>query len=613
MIRNPHFSLAGILIAALVWVHPHLWAQVQVADEVQLSLDGTVSTAYSGSFGSEQGSTHGIGFGGNGNLNGSYHSPNFLSFTLSPFYDQSRSSSNFSAINDSSGVNARANIFAGSRFPGYVNYSRLYNSESDYLIPGVANFKTNGNHQNFGVGWNFNFRNLPVLTVGYQQGGADTTLYGAQRDNLSNFHALFANAVYAFDGFHLGGGVHHSTGNSEFPEFVAGQPVEKTHSETTAYTFNVNRSIAWSGSTWANFTRDTTGYDTAGFSSSQTGDIISGGVVLKPLEKLSTQFVADYNDSLAGTLYQLVNSAGVLAPVSIPAGESHSWGVFGQAQYTIVPGLFAGGSISHRQQLFLGINYDSTAYSGALSFGHHFFGGQFNSSATVTHNTLANRDSSMLGLLTNASYIRQIGAWNVSGSFNYSENVQTFLVAYTSSGYGYSSSVSRRIGKLNWNGSASGSKTLLSQQAGTASFNQGYSTGLSGGWLSGGVGYSRSSGSGLFTVAGISPLPGGVPPELLPTSVLFGGTTYSATLGSTPIRGLTVNATYARSEYTTNNGLLPANNKTEQVNSYLLYRFRKMYFNAGYNRLVQGFSASGLPPEMVSSYYFGISRWFRFF
>ena len=611
--HKAHFPLTGMAIAALLWFSPQARAQIHAGDDVQLSLDGSLSTSYSGSFGNEQASSHGIGFGGNGNLNGSFYSPSFLSFNVSPFYDQSRSSANFSAINDSSGVNARANIFSGSHFPGYVNYSRIYNSESDYLIPGIANFKTNGNNQTFGVGWNFNLQDLPKFSLGYQQGSTDTTLYGAQNDNVSNFRSLFGNAVYVFDGFHFNGGVHHSTGNSEFPEIVAGQPIEKTSSDTTTYTFNVNRSIGWEGSTWTNFTRDTTGYDTQGFSTSQTGDVVSGGVALKPTQKLSTQLIADYNDNLAGTLYQLVNSAGVLAPVSIPAGESHSWGVLGQAQYSIFSGLFATGSISHRQQLFLGTNYDSTAYSGSLSYGHQLFGGRFNSSATVTHSTLANNDESMLGFMSNASYIRQIGRWNVSGSFSYSENVQTFLLAYTSSGYGYSGSVSRRIGKLNWNGSASGSKTLLSQQAGTSNFNQGYSTGLSGRWLSGGVGYSRSSGTGLFTAAGIAPLPPGAPPELLPTSVFFGGTTYSASLGSTPIRGLTVNATYSKSEYTTNNGLTLSNNKTEQVNSYLVYRFRKMYFNAGYSRLVQGFSASGLPPAMVSSYYFGISRWFRFF
>jgi hypothetical protein len=287
--------------------------------------------------------------------------------------------------------------------------------------------------------------------------------------------------------------------------------------------------------------------------------------------------------------------------------------LFGQAQYTVFSGLYIGGSISRREQLFLGTNYDSTAFSGSVNYGHHVMGGQFTAGATVTHSSLGSTGESMLGFLSNATYIRRIGAWNVSGSFNYSQNVQTILVAYTTSGYGYSSSVSRRVGRLNWTGSASGSKSLLTQQSGTSNFSQNYSTGLSGRWLGASAGYSRSSGTGLFTVAGITTLPPGVPLQFLPTSVFFGGTTYSVGLGSTPIRGLTVNANWVRSVNTTENGLFPSNNKTEQANSYLSYRFRRVYFNAGYSRLLQGFSASGLPPTMVSSYYFGISRWFRFF
>jgi hypothetical protein len=614
MILRVHPRLIQIAaVAALLGFCSRSVGQVKAGDDVQLSLNGTLSTSYSGSFTNEGPSSHGIVFGGTGDLNGSYYSPQFLSFTVSPFYNQSRNSTSFNSMDDSSGVTARANIFGGSSSPGYVTYSRIYNSESDYLIPGIANFKTNGDNQTLGVGWAFNLKNLPSLNVGYQQGSTDNTLYGAQTDSLTDFRSLFGNANYTVDGFHLSAGAHHSNGDTQFPEIVAGQPIQKASSDTTTYTFNVSRTFVLDGSTWANFTRNTANYDSSGLSSSQKADIVSGGVALKPTQKLSAQVSGDYNDSLAGTLYQLVNSTGVLTPVSIPAGSSHSWGLFGQAQYTVFPGLFVAGSVSHRQQLFLGTNYDSTAYSGSVNYGHRLLGGQLTTGTTVTHSSLANRDESMLGLLSNAAYIRQIGGWNVSGSFNYSQNVQTVVVAYTTSGYGYSGSVSRRFGRLNWSGSASGSKSLLTQASGISNFTQSYSTGLSGRWLGASAGYSKSSGIGLLTVAGITALPPGVPPGFLPTSVFFGGTTYSAGLGSTPIRGLTINGNWLRSVNTTENGLSPSNNKTEQLNTYVLYRFRQLYFNAGYSRLIQGFSASGLPPTNVSSYYFGISRWFRFF
>jgi hypothetical protein len=612
MIYRTHLQRIAMVVAALLYCNPQATGQAQAGSEVLLNLDGTISAGYAGSNTNEGPSGHGFLFGGTGNLSGSYYSPQFLSFNVSPFYNQSRNSSSFDSITDSSGVIARANLFGGSQFPGYISYTRVYNNESNYLIPGIANFKTNGNDQTLGVGWSLNLKNLPSFQVGYQQGSSDSSLFGAQTDSLTNFRSAFGTGNYTIDGFHLSGGIHYSDGKSQFPEIVANQPIETASSDTTTYTFNMTRNTVLDGSTWANFTRNTAGYDSLGLSSSQTADIVSAGIALKPTSKLSAQISGDYNDSLAGTLYQQVNSAGILTPIAVPAGASHSWGLFGQAQYTVFTGMFVAGSITHRQQLFLGTEYDSTAYSGSASYGHRVLGGQFTTAGTVTYSSLSNTGESMLGFLTNASYIRQIGAWNVSGSFNYSQNVQTILVAFTTSGYGYSTSVSRRLGRLNWTGTAGGSKSLLTQEQGTDTYTQNYSMGLSGRWLGASAGYSKSSGTGLFTGAGITTLPAGVPLQFLPTAVFFGGTTYSAGLGSTPIRGLSVNGTYLRSVNITIDGSLPSNNKTDQTNAYLLYKFRKVNFTAGYSRLLQGFSASGVPPALVSSYYFGISRWFKF-
>jgi hypothetical protein len=218
----------------------------------------------------------------------------------------------------------------------------------------------------------------------------------------------------------------------------------------------------------------------------------------------------------------------------------------------------------------------------------------------------------MLGFLTSAIYIRKIGAWDLSGSFGYSENVQSLLIAYTTSGYSYSLSANRRISRLIWTVSGSGGKSVLTQVQGPNTFTQGYSTGLSGRWLGASFGYSKSSGTGLTTPVGIVPLPPGVPPTLL-TAVSYGGTSYSASVGSTPVRRLTLNGTYVHSLTDTAGGGLTSNNKTEEAYAYLSYQFRKVYFNVGYSRLLQNFSASGLPPTMVTTYYAGVSRWFKAF
>src|SRR5208282_673462 len=192
------------------------------------------------------------------------------------------------------------------------------------------------------------------------------------------------------------------------------------------------------GSTWVNYTRNNTGYNDFGVSTSETSDIVTGGVALRPTKRLLTQISFDYDDNLAGSIFQSVTSTGAIAPVSLVEAPSHSWGLLATAQYSVIQGLYVSGTISHRQQLFLGESFDSNAYSGSVSYGHNLFGGQFTASANVSESSYGTNGESMLGLLTTVIYIRRFGAWGMSGSFGYSENVQTILIAYTSSGYSYS-------------------------------------------------------------------------------------------------------------------------------------------------------------------------------
>ncbi len=601
-------------VVAMLCFAARVPAQVQVGDDLSLNLAGSVSTGYSASYTNEGSSSHGITFGGNGVLNGSYYSPGFLSFSLSPFYHQSRNNSSYQSISDTTGLSANASIFSGSHFPGYVNFSRSYASEGNYLVPGLTSYKTNGNTQTFGAGWSVNLPKRPSISVGYQQGTSEYSIYGASSGNSSDFYSVFGHASYTIAKFHLNGGVHYSNLSSKYPQLLQDQPSPKINSDSTTYSFNMNRSLGMNGSTWASYTRNDYGYHFSDSRNSLASDVVTGGVALRPARKLGLQFSGDYDDNLAGTLYQTFASAGGLIQKAIPGESSHSWGTFGMAQYTVCTGLYVAGTVSHREQLFLGTPYGATSYAGSANYGHRFLGGQFTAGINVSRSSVSNSRESILGLLSNVNYFRRIGTWDVSGSFNYSQNVQTFLISQTTSGYSYTGSASHRFGKVNWSGSAGGSKSLLTNVAGSNTFSQSYSTGLSGRWLGASAGYSRASGSGVFAGSGISPLPPDVPPPVIPAPIIFyGGTTYSFGAGSTPLRGLTISGNYARTRSNTQNGSLSSNNLTEQGNVFVQYLFRKVYFTAGYSRLLQGFSATGIPPNMVASYYAGVSRWFNFF
>lgn len=590
-------------------------AQVQVGSETQLNLDGTVTGGYSGSMTNDGGDSHGFIFGGTGNLTGSYYSPQFLSFDVVPFYNQSRNNSSYQSITDSSGVNAGASIFSGSQFPGYVNYSRIYNGTSDnFVLPGLASYVTSGDTQTFDVGWAAHFKDLPSVSFGYQQGDSNYSLYGTQQQSTDRFHSIFGLANYNVDGFHLSGGIHYSNSDSVYPDILVATAPETSTENITTYNFNMSRAVDRDGNTWFNFTRNTTNYNFDNVSNSATSDILTGGISLRPTKRLFTSLTADYDDNLAASIYQQVTSGGALVPATFNESPSHSWGVIGNAQYSIMAGLYVDGTISHRQQLFEGTSFDSNSYSGSIFYGHNFLGGQLSTSATVTESTYAYNKSSLLGFLSNVTYIRKVGELGLSASCGYSQNTQTILISYTSSGYSCSGSANRRIlGQLYWNAGANVSKSELNQASGYNNTTQAYSMGLSSRWVSLSGGYAKSSGNGLLTGNGVTPLPPGVPPPLVPT-VLYKGTTYSASVASTPISGLTITGSAIWSRNDTSGDLsTPSNNNSQQDYVYLTYRIRKIYVNAGYSRLLQGFSANGLPPSLLSTYYIGLSRWFKAF
>ncbi len=605
---------AGIVLMALLSWTIRAKAQTKVGEDWLLNMTGSLSTGYGAGNTNEGPSSHGITFGGNGVLNGSFYSPSFLSFSVAPFSNESRNNSSYQSISNSTGVTTNATIFGGSHFPGYFNFSKVYNGEGNYSLPGTASYKTNGNTQTLGLGWSANVPDRPTLTVGYQQGSSDYSVYGASTGNFSNFHSVSAQSAYNVAGIHLSGGVHYSNIASKFPQLAKNEPTIDTHSDSTSYSFNANRNFGNRGNAWTSVTRYNYQYRLPGSSNSMSSDVITAGVALRPAEKLSLQVSGDYDDNLAGTLYQTIAEAGGPVVKTLPGESSHSWGVFGMAQYNLLSGLYVAGTISQRQQLFLGNSYGSTSYSGSANYGHQALGGQFAAGITISQSTLTGRGDSIQGMLSNASYFRRVHAWNFKGSFNYARDVQTFLIAHTTSGYSYSGSASRRFGKLDWNGSASGSKSLLSNALGSDTFSQSYATGLSGRWLGASASYSRSRGNGIFTNSGITPIPPGTPPPInqIPF-VFYAGTTYAFGAGSAPVKGLSINASYAKTRSNTLNGTSSSNNLTTQGNVFMQYMFRKMYFAAGYSRLLQGFSATGQPPVWVSSYYAGISRWFNLF
>ena len=117
-----------IVLLVLVAIVPTAFAQLTIGDNTKLNAGGLFTFGYSGAYGDEIPSTHGLDFGFDGRLSGYYYNPNFISFTATPYFNQSRANSSYQSLTGASGVTGSANFFSGSKFPGSVSYHYDANS-----------------------------------------------------------------------------------------------------------------------------------------------------------------------------------------------------------------------------------------------------------------------------------------------------------------------------------------------------------------------------------------------------------------------------------------------------------------------------------------------------
>jgi hypothetical protein len=349
-----------------------------------------------------------------------------------------------------------------------------------------------------------------------------------------------------------------------------------------------------------------------------TVDTFNANAGFNPTQKLNFSVSTGYNDNLTGTLYQLITS-GQTAQASTQNGglfqnteqSSHAFYMSGYVSYRLTRELQLEGEAQRRQQSYLGNSYAANMYGGGLNYVHGLLGGFFSASFNILGNNSDYTSGHTYSFSTNANYSRTIASWVLAGGFSYAQNVQTFLVTYTNSYYTYSGNARRRFfDRLVWSAAASGSHSALTNDPHTGNGSQSYSTSLGFRRFSAAANYAKSNGYGLLGTIGPAPPPGTIPPDWL---MFYGGHSYAFSIGATPVKKLSLGASYSRAWSNTSTGGIGSENHVDQVNAILNYQLRKLTFTSGYGRLVQGFTASGTPPSNVNSFFVGISRSFNFF
>ena len=243
------------------------------------------------------------------------------------------------------GVNLSANIFAGSKFPGSVTYSKAYNSDGNYAVPGIADYVTHGNSDTFGINWSENLPDAPSFSAGFQSGYSQYSVYGSNDNGKNSFHSLNLHSGYRWAGFNMG--AYYATGaaHSLIPQVVAG-PNAEIRSDNTAYGCNLSHMLPLAGSFSVGINRST-------WNSDYLGDNFDWGDRYRECRcrstsdrrSLSITATASYSDNLTGQIIESVIAAGSVVPGLNSNQSSNSLDLMAVATYTPVSNLQTSGFV----------------------------------------------------------------------------------------------------------------------------------------------------------------------------------------------------------------------------------------------------------------------------
>ncbi len=591
-------------------------AQLQIGDNTSMNLNGNLAFGYSGDYSNIVPSDHNLSPSGNADLSGFYYSPGFLSFDVQPFYNQSRDNSTSQSIFQSGGVNSNASIFSGSHFPGAVSYSKVYNSEGGLAVPGVGNFTTRGNSQNLSLGWNIRVPDYPNVSFQFTDGSTANSIFGANANSTSHSKMAGVNVSDTLAGFNLNGGYHHDTTHAMIPEFLAGEGPQTSDTTANVFDFTAGHKLPFHGAFSASADRSDISSESGGQTYSGTIDSVGSGAGFEPITNLNVGVNVQYINNLEGSLYESVVTAGTVLPSGLFNYSTHSLDYNGHATYVLPAQHLTFGVIAdRREETILGASLAADTLDETAMYAAELWGGSFSASVGLSQTILSGTTGSNThGTFDTVSYSRRIQNWRLTGSFNYSRNTQTVLIGYTSSGRSYTGGIGRRLSAFTyWSFDAVGAKTNFSNQPGSGNLTQSYSTALTLKRFSVSGNYGKASGISILTPTGLTPVTNPTPILTPLQEVVFDAKSYSFGASMNLVRGLVMSGSYANTKSSTLATSAASENTTAQLNTMLQYKVRQLWITGGYLKLRQGFSITGQPAASYSSFYMGITRWFKFF
>jgi hypothetical protein len=604
-----NFQIVVLGLAGIWWLALPTGAQVQVGD-VNATMAGDLGLGYSGSITDPGQSSHGTNITGTGYIKGYYYDPHFVSFQVQPSYGRNQDNSNLQSIFDTGNVSANAAIFSDSNFPGNIVFTKTFNSAGQFGISGVSGLITKSDSQAFGINWNERVPDWPTLSLGFRDSSGASSLLGTSEESHSRIRDYSLRTGYELLGFTLGGDVTHDHTTADW-FLLAGEP-EASNTTSTTYGVSVAHRFPLQGYFSTRYSRSDYNSTAASTNSTYYGTADNISSTLGFVVKVPVTITANYTDDVFGNIQQYLLSTGTYVPLTSLTPKSSQLALSATSQY-VWNAVNLSGYVNYVEQTIGDASYSTTQGGGTAGYNFaRFLKGLFVSAGVV--DTASQDGNQRAGLVGTANYGRYLGPWGFDANFSYDQSTNTVGIVYTTSNLNYSASIGRRFSdRLRWSASFSGGHSGIEQQAGDGTHSEGFYSYLSWRAFTASGFYSQSGGTSVLTESGLL-----LQPVPLPAPVFSGLSSFSARnvgggVSVSPTRKLNINGSYSRSNSYTQNSTITSTNLSDQIYSRLTYQFRKVSFNAGYARVQQLISASGTPPTTISTFYFGLSRWFDFF
>jgi hypothetical protein len=219
-----------------------------------------------------------------------------------------------------------------------------------------------------------------------------------------------------------------------------------------------------------------------------------------------------------------------------------------------------------------------------------------------------------IGAIGNVSYDRYFGKWEIGAFVRYDQDVETLLVMYTTSSFNYGASIKHEMKHdMRWVGIFNSTKSAFEQVPGDGNHAESFTTMVISPRVTVSGNFTKSSGMSILTATGLVATP--VPASMVSpdNSIVYNGSSYGGSFAVNPVKHMVVSTSWSRALSNTVSPLLLSNNGSTNYYGLATYQYRKLLFSAGCTKFNQSISSSSTLPSMLTSYSFGISRWFKGF